>query len=72
VGNEALFEELRVVDEELADLRAEVARLRSQLGGRDAGPMDLAENAATVTAAEEQQALIEALEGRREALLRKL
>ena len=61
-----------MVDEELAGLREEVARLRDQLGGRDAGPMDLAENAATVTAAEEQEALIQALEGRRESLLRKL
>jgi hypothetical protein len=72
VENETLNEELRVVDEELAGLREEVARLRGQLGGRDSGPMDLAENAAAVTAAEEQEALIEALEGRRESLLRKL
>lgn len=69
---EALQEELRVVDEELAGLREEVSRLRDQLGGRDAGPMDPAENAATVTSIEEQQALIEALEGRRETLVRKL
>lgn len=71
-GPEELREELRLVDEELADLRAAAAGLRGELGGRGAGPMDLAENAATVTFAEEQEALIRVLERRRERLLRKL
>jgi hypothetical protein len=34
--------------------------------------MDMAENAAQITAAEEQEALIEVLEARRETLLRRL
>jgi hypothetical protein len=70
--NDALQAELRLVDEELAGLRAEVSQLRGQFGGRDTGPMDLAENAAALTSAEEQEALIEALEQRRAGLLRKL
>ncbi|HEY7223188.1 MAG TPA: hypothetical protein VH561_06215 [Micromonosporaceae bacterium] len=71
-AKDALQDELRVVDEELAGLRAEVAQLRGQFGGRDSGPMDLAENAAAITAAEEQEALIGVLEQRRAGLLRKL
>jgi hypothetical protein len=71
-GTETVQEQLRLVEEEIAGLRAEVAGLRGQLGGRDAGPMDLAENAAAVTSAEEQEALIQVLEERRQSLLRKL
>jgi hypothetical protein len=65
-------EQLQLVDEELAGLRAEVDELRAQFGGRASGPMDLAESAAAITSAEEQEALIEALEERRAGLLRKL
>jgi hypothetical protein len=65
-------DELRDVEEELESLRAQARSLRSPLGGRETGPMDLAENAAQITAAEEQEALIEVLEARRETLLRRL
>ena len=57
---------------DLASLRAQAKSLRSPLGGRETGPMDLAENAAQLTAAEEQEALIEVLEARRDTLLRRL
>ena len=67
-----LRDELRDVEEELELLRAQAHSLRNLLGQRDAGPMDMAENAAQVTAAEEQEALIEVLEARRETLQRKL
>ena len=60
------------MEEELESLRAQARSLRSPLGGRETGPMDMAENAAQITAAEEQEALIEVLEARRETLLRRL
>jgi hypothetical protein len=69
---DATRDELRDVEEELALLRVQARSLRSPLGARDAGPMDLAENAAQITAAEEQEALIEVLESRRETLQRRL
>ena len=68
----ATRDELRDVEEELASLHAQVESLRNQVGNRDTGPMDMAENAAQITAAEEQEALIEVLEDRRETLQRKL
>jgi len=65
-------EQARVVDEELAELRKTAQSLRAQVGERTAGPMDLAESAAVITAAEEQEALIDVLERRRDGLLRRL
>jgi len=65
-------EQVRVVDEELAELRKTAQSLRAQVGERTAGPMDLAESAAAITAAEEQEALIDVLERRRDGLLRRL
>ena len=65
-------EQVRVVDEELAELRKTAQSLRAQVGERTAGPMDLAESAAVITAAEEQEALIDVLERRRDGLLRRL
>lgn len=69
---EAIQNELRLVEDELESLRAQARALRSPIGGRDSGPMDLAENAAQLTLAEEQEALIEVLENRRDTLVRKL
>jgi hypothetical protein len=65
-------EQLRVADEEIAELRKTAQSLRSQVGERTSGPMDLAESAAVITAAEEQEALIDVLEQRRDGLLRRL
>ena len=65
-------EQLRLVDEELAGLRRQAEELRTQVGERTGGPMDLAESASAITAAEEQEALIDVLEQRRAGLLRKL
>jgi hypothetical protein len=64
----ALRDELRSVDEELAQLRRGMEQLRESADG----PTDSAEIAATVTAAEEQDALIATLEARRADLLRQL
>jgi hypothetical protein len=69
---ESLREELRTVEEELAGLRAEVGQLRGQFGGRGDGPVDPAENAADLTNVEEQEALIDVLERRRELLAARL
>jgi hypothetical protein len=65
-------EELREVDEELAELRETAAALRAQVGDRSAGATDPAETAVVITSAEEQEALIGALSARRERLVRKL
>jgi hypothetical protein len=71
-GQESLREELRTVEEELAGLRAEVGALRGQFGGRSDGALDSAENAADLMNVEEQEALIEVLERRRELLAARL
>jgi hypothetical protein len=68
----SLREELRRVEEELAQLRGTAADLRRRIGERWADPTDPAERAEMLTAAEEQEAVIEVLENRREDLLRRL
>ncbi|SFL31904.1 hypothetical protein [Geodermatophilus ruber] len=68
----ALREELRVVEEELAQLREAAADLRRRIGERWHEPTDAEERASMITAAEEQEAFIAVLEQRREDLLRKL
>jgi hypothetical protein len=68
----ALREELRVVEEDLARLRETAAELRRRIGSRDDDPTDPEERSLLITTAEEQEALIEVLEQRREDLLRRL
>jgi hypothetical protein len=68
----ALREELREVEADLAELRRTAAELRRQIGERWFDPTDEPERAALITAAEEQEALAEELELRREELLRRL
>jgi predicted transcriptional regulator len=67
-----LREELRTVEEELTQLRETAADLRRRIGERWDDPTDSAERAGMITIAEEQEALIEELESRREDLLRRL
>lgn len=67
-----LREQLRTVDEELRELRRTAAQLRAQIGGRSDGAVDLEDSASAITGAEEQEALIAALEVRREGLLKRL
>ena len=67
----ALRAELRLVEEERADLLQQAKELRASLGG-DAGPMDAEEASAILTQAEELEAFAAVLERRREALLEKL
>ena len=68
----ALTEELRLVEEDLARLRKTAVDLRRRIGDRIEEPTDAAERSALIEAAEEQEALIDQLEARREQLLRRL
>jgi hypothetical protein len=65
----ALADELRLVEEDLTRLRETAADLRRRIGDRDEEPTDAAERSALIEAAEEQEALIDQLEARREELL---
>lgn len=67
-----LREELHVLDEELAELRATTRELRAQIGGRSEGAVDPEDVASTLQGVEEQEALIGALEQRRTGLLQRL
>ncbi|MFJ2031704.1 hypothetical protein [Streptosporangium sp. NPDC087985] len=66
----SIHEELRQVEEDLKRLRTEVAELRGQVG--ELGPTDPAERSALINMADEQEALANELEGRREGLLRQI
>ena len=68
----ALQDELRVIDGDLARLRETAADLRRRIGERADDPTDPVERAALIEQAEEQEALIDVLEGRREQLVREL
>jgi len=67
-----LREELRLIEEELAELRNEVTKVRRRLGERADAPTDPAEIARILTTAEEQEAFIAQLESRRDGLLERL
>ncbi|GII65250.1 hypothetical protein Skr01_53350 [Sphaerisporangium krabiense] len=69
---EALREELRVVDEDLAGLRQTVRELRERIGDRADGPTDMTEIGALINMADEQDGFIATLEARRENLLGRL
>jgi hypothetical protein len=68
----ALREELRLVEEDLARVRQTAADLRQRIGERWDAPDDEVDQSALITSAEEQEALIEYLEARREALVQQL
>jgi outer membrane protein TolC len=68
----ALEAELRIVEEDLARLRETAADLRRRIGEREDEPTDPAERSALIEQAEEQEALIDMLEARREELRREL
>jgi hypothetical protein len=64
----ALRERLRVVEEELGQLRGTAAHLRRRVGERWDDPTDSAGRADMITSEAEQEAVIEVLENRREDL----
>lgn len=65
----ALRDELRLVEQELAQLRDTAAELRRQVGEATG---DDADRASLITGAEEQQAFIGVLEARRQDLRQRL
>jgi hypothetical protein len=67
-----LREELRLVDEEIAELRASAAELRRQVGDRTDGTLEPEETASTISSAEELEAIVDSLETRRDGLARRL
>jgi hypothetical protein len=64
----ALRQELDEVTAEIEELRETARQLRRQIGERWSDPTDAAERSALITAAEEQEALAETLEARRDEL----
>ncbi len=69
MSTDALAEELKLVEEDLTRFRETAADLRRRIGDQDEEPTDAAERSALIQAAEEQEALIDQLEARREELL---
>ncbi|MEO3809456.1 hypothetical protein ABGB17_10700 [Sphaerisporangium sp. B11E5] len=67
-----LREKLQEVEEDLVRLRQSAKEVRERIGDRSDAPTDTAEQAQMITMAEEQEALVENLEARRENLLRRL
>jgi len=67
-----LREELRLVDEDLEQLRKSTREIHERIGERDDEPTDPEERSSMIIMAEEQDALIENLESRREQLLQRL
>lgn len=65
-------EELRLVDEEIAEMRESAAALRRQVGDRSDGSVEPEETAATISRAEELEAIISTLQTRRDDLARRL
>jgi hypothetical protein len=72
MSTDALAEELKLVEEDLTRFRETAADLRRRIGDRDEESTDAAERSALIEAAEEQEALIDQQEARREELLRRL
>ncbi|MFF4414750.1 hypothetical protein ACFYY8_19665 [Streptosporangium sp. NPDC001559] len=66
----SIHDELRQVEEDLARLRSEVAGLREQVG--DLGPTDAMDRSALISMADQQEALADELEERRESLLKQV
>jgi hypothetical protein len=67
-----LRDELREVDDQLADVRRTAAEIRAQISDPATGPEDAAERSMMLTNAEEQEALVGILEERRRRLQEQL
>jgi hypothetical protein len=68
----ALQEQLRSLDAEVAEIRQTVTDLRRGIGERSNAPVDAADMAAAITAAEEQEAVLKLLEAKRDDVQRRL
>lgn len=71
-SNAEVQEELRLVDEDLEQLRKSNRELHERIGDRDEEPTDPEERSAMIFMAEEQDSLIDDLESRREQLAQRL
>ncbi|RCG31109.1 hypothetical protein DQ384_10115 [Sphaerisporangium album] len=69
---DAIREELRLVDEDLARLRETARELRERIGDRADAPTDMNEMGTLINMADQQDAFIATLEARREDLLSRL
>ena len=67
-----LTEQLRTVEQEIAQVRQSVTDLRAQVGGRGDGATDPEDTAAAIRSADEQETLAGVLETRRDALKARL
>jgi hypothetical protein len=63
-----LPEELRSLDEEIAETRASAQELRQQVGDKSDGNLEPEETAATISRAEELEAILDSLQNRRDEL----
>ena len=63
-----LQEELRSLDEEIAETRVSALELRRQVGDRSDGNLEPEETAATISRAEELEAILDLLQNRRDEL----
>lgn len=71
-SRDALENELREVETDLADLRPGVAELHEQIGQQSDAPTDVEERAQLLTTLNEQEGLLARMEDRRTELLRRL
>jgi F0F1-type ATP synthase membrane subunit b/b' len=71
MSDDELDAELRDLDEQIAELRRTAAEIRARVGRQWDAPGDEVDVVAAITAAEEQEAFLRALEDRRERLLAK-
>jgi small-conductance mechanosensitive channel len=69
---DALRQELRDLDEQIAELRRSVEDIRRRIGQEWDAPADEVDVATALTGAEEQEAFLRALEERRERLRERL
>ncbi|XVQ86314.1 hypothetical protein ACQP2K_02465 [Microbispora siamensis] len=67
-----LKKELDEVDAQIERLRKETAQIREEIGQRWDAPTDMAEKATLLTNVEQQEALIDDLQLRREQILRRM
>ncbi|MEV4293546.1 hypothetical protein [Microbispora rosea] len=67
-----LKKELDEVDAQIERLRRETAQLREEIGQSWNAPTDMAEKATLLTNVEQQEALIDDLQIRREQILRRM
>ena len=64
--------QLRRLEQEIADLEPSVDEARRRVGNRDEGAVDQEDNAAAMTEIAEQEAVLDTLRERRDALREKL